>query len=128
MFIKFLSKFGYETKVYNAADGSEAVTKVIQFAQMESPLDLIFMDIQMPYVDGIEATRRIRKWCQENHAFQPHILALTAGALDQSGDVEYFDAGMCGILTKPVQFNRLDLTLRESYECIHNMRSCACNQ
>lgn len=123
-----MSKFGYESQVYNAADGSEAINKVIQFSQMESPIDLVFMDIQMPCMDGIEATRRIRKWCQENNSLQPHILALTAGALDQSGDMEYFDAGMCGILTKPVQFNRLDLTLREAFECVHNMRACTCNQ
>ena len=127
MFIKFLSKFGYEAKVYNAADGAEAVTKVAEFAQMQAPLELIFMDIQMPLVNGIEATRRIRKWCSDNDAVQPHILALTAGTLDKSGDVEYYDAGMCGILTKPVQFNRLDLILRESYESVHEMRSCSCN-
>jgi PAS domain S-box-containing protein len=80
-------------------DGGEAVE-----AARSSSYDVILMDVQMPRMDGLEATRRIRALPQ---AHQPYIVAMTAGA--QVGDREACaDAGMDGYLSKPVRPKRLE--------------------
>jgi signal transduction histidine kinase len=82
-----------------ATDGQEAVR--IAAAQR---LDLILMDVRMPEMDGLEATRRIRALSGRNG--QVPILALTAYAsLDQIG--RCLDAGMDGHVPKPVDYKTL---------------------
>ncbi len=66
--------------------------------------DIILMDIQMPEMDGLEATRRIRQGLPAKK--QPLIIALTADALQKSRK-EYIDAGMDDVLYKPVQTRKL---------------------
>ncbi len=66
--------------------------------------DIILMDIQMPEMDGLEATRRIRQELPAKK--QPLIIALTADALQKSRK-EYMDAGMDDVLYKPVQTRKL---------------------
>ncbi|SKB30286.1 hybrid sensor histidine kinase/response regulator [Daejeonella lutea] len=63
--------------------------------------DLIFMDIQMPEMDGIEATRRIRN---EFKGAQPLIIAMTAAAYDDDRQ-SAMDAGMDDYMTKPFNFD-----------------------
>lgn len=127
MFIKFLGKLGYEATVYHAGDGREAVNRCQQLSQLHAPIDVIFMDIQMPFVDGFEATRMIR--ADRTIAKQPHILALTAGILEPSTDTTgeptgpFADAGMCHVLSKPVPMARLEGILRDAYECVGH-KSC----
>jgi CheY-like chemotaxis protein len=61
------------------------------------------MDVQMPEMDGVEATTRIREQLREN---RPWIIALTANALD--GDRErYLSVGMDDYITKPIQVDNL---------------------
>jgi signal transduction histidine kinase/CheY-like chemotaxis protein len=82
-----------------AENGAEAVRAVA-----EARYDVVLMDVQMPVMDGIEATRRIRA----EHAAdrQPRIVALTANAL--AGDAARCRrAGMDGYLAKPVQLDAL---------------------
>ena len=80
-----------------AHDGQQAVA----MTDSHRP-DLIFMDMSMPVIDGIEATRRIRA----RHGDRPVILALTANAFE-SDRTACLAAGMDGFLTKPVR--RADL-------------------
>lgn len=77
-----------------AEDGAQAVE-----AASAGDYDLILMDIQMPVMDGVEATRRIR--ALEGPAASTPILALTANTLDAERDA-YAEAGMDDCLAKPV--------------------------
>jgi PAS domain S-box-containing protein len=86
-------------KVGEAEDGKDALSKL-----SEAPFDLVLMDIQMPEMDGVEATRQIRSG-KHGRADIP-IIALTAYAM--KGDREKFlDNGMDGYVTKPVDFGEL---------------------
>jgi signal transduction histidine kinase/DNA-binding NarL/FixJ family response regulator len=80
-------------------DGQEAVD-----ACREDEYDLIFMDIQMPRMDGLEATRRIRRDI-EGYAEVP-ILALTANA-EMDTHLACLDAGMNDMITKPIRRDSL---------------------
>ncbi len=72
--------------------------------------DLILMDIQMPVMDGYEASRQIRAFQEENLLPQTPIIALTAHAM--KGDMERcFDAGMNDYLTKPISGEKLKAAL-----------------
>ncbi|MDY6993707.1 MAG: response regulator, partial [Pseudomonadota bacterium] len=98
----FLKHLGY--RVSMAADGLEAVTQ----AQQEPPA-LILMDVQMPRLDGLEATRRIRRQPQLKHI---PIIALTALAMP--GDKERcLDAGVNDYLSKPVSMRQLGKTVEQ---------------
>lgn len=93
---KALRTFGIEAEV--VTDGAQAVERV-----QKEVFDLIFMDCQMPVLDGYEATQRIRAW--EQSAGQRRalpIVAMTANALQ--GDREKcLDAGMDDYLPKPIK-------------------------
>ena len=97
-----LQKLGFTTDV--AANGLEVLS-----ALAERPYDAIFMDCQMPEMDGYEAARAIRK--REREADCPwktpmHIIAMTANAMQ--GDREKcFGAGMDDYVSKPVHLNDL---------------------
>jgi CheY-like chemotaxis protein len=74
--------------------------------------DLVLMDRQMPVMDGLTATRAIRKWEQENHRPPTPIIALTASAL--KGDREKcLAAGCTAFLTKPIKQEVLLQAIRE---------------
>ena len=89
MLMQYILKSHYE--FFRAKNGQEAVEK----AKAETP-DLVLMDIKMPIMDGLEATRLIR-------AAMPDmpIVALTANAFDSDRQAA-FDAGCNGFLSKPV--------------------------
>ncbi len=104
-----MEMIGVQTeKAYN---GQEAVTRLQEVA--EGWFDLIFMDIQMPVLDGYEATRRIRKMEREDMKHIP-IFAVSANALAE--DVKNsLEAGMNGHISKPVD---LDLLKKVMGECL----------
>jgi len=89
--LKTLVKLGYEPAL--AEDGFQAVT-MTRLAQY----DLILMDVQMPEMDGIEATKIIRKQLEK----QPMIIAMTANAMKEDKE-ECLEAGMDDFLSKPVK-------------------------
>ncbi len=99
--VEMLKRLGYRADA--VADGVE----VLQALQVR-PYDLIFMDIKMPEMDGLTATREIRKLWPNNG---PKIIAITAFAMD--GDQEKcLEAGMDGYIAKPVKVNDLAILLR----------------
>lgn len=98
----YLNRKGHQ--VSEAADGAEAVA----IAQAEKP-DVIFMDIEMPGMDGITATQRIRQSGLDQS--QLCIIAMTGQAFEK--DVAAGKAaGMNDYLTKPVDFKKVDETLK----------------
>ncbi|MEO5347813.1 MAG: response regulator [Magnetococcus sp. YQC-9] len=79
-------------------NGAEALRLV-----QEQPFDVIFMDMQMPVLDGYEATRRIRAWERDTPAAQRHwIIAMTAHALEND-DQRCLEAGCDAYLSKPLR-------------------------
>jgi CheY-like chemotaxis protein len=95
--VLMLEKAGHQIDVVNG--GAEAIAAVRGKAY-----DLVLMDVQMPSVDGLEATRRIRA-LPVAHAGVP-VIAITANAL-QGDDQRCFDAGMNDYITKPIDRARL---------------------
>jgi PAS domain S-box-containing protein len=90
-----LSRLGHE--VTAVANGLEAVR-----AYEEQDFDCVFMDIQMPEMDGVEATLRIR--ALQAHSSRPRVPVMALTAYAMPGDRERFiDAGMDGYVGKPVQ-------------------------
>ncbi|MBN2656237.1 MAG: PAS domain S-box protein [Spirochaetales bacterium] len=89
-----LNKIGLTVEV--AVNGKEAV-EILQ----KTNFDLVLMDIQMPVMDGVEATRQIRNFNEESENRNIPIIAMTAHAM--SGDREtYLSAGMNDYIAKPV--------------------------
>jgi signal transduction histidine kinase/CheY-like chemotaxis protein len=89
-----------------AHDGREAFD-----AFRAEPFNLVLMDMQMPEVDGLEATRSIRRWELENAAPRVPVVALTANALP-SDRTACLDSGMDGYLAKPLRIDELLWTMR----------------
>ncbi len=87
-------------------DGAKAVESWIAAESAGTPYDVVLMDVQMPEVDGIEATRRIRAHETERNGRRTPILALTANTLVEDRDA-CFAAGMDGHLIKPLDRERL---------------------
>jgi signal transduction histidine kinase/ActR/RegA family two-component response regulator len=87
-------------------DGSEV------FAALRAePFDLVLMDMQMPNVDGLEATRLIRVWEKARAVPRVPIMALTANAMP-ADRTACLDAGMDGYLAKPLRIDELLWTMR----------------
>lgn len=84
-----------------AENGEEAV----RFVQ-DQHHDLVLMDVQMPVMDGVAATRHIRSWEAQTGRAPTPIIAVTANVLDEQVE-HYFAAGMNACLAKPVEAHRL---------------------
>jgi CheY-like chemotaxis protein len=95
--------------VDSVKNGREAVDRIE--AMPENTYDLILMDIQMPVMDGYEASRQIRQNENEKKAAIP-ILAMTADAFEED-KLRALQAGMNGHLSKPIQYNNLYEALKE---------------
>ncbi len=92
----FLKKLGMDIQVAN--NGNEAIDLV-----ESNHFDLVFMDCQMPELDGFEATRKIKRTLGKD---APLIIALTASSMKE--DIERcFSAGMDDFLSKPLSLNSL---------------------
>ena len=104
-----LSREGHRVEV--AANGLEALEAVKQ-----RRFDIVFMDLHMPEMDGIEASRQIRAWENEgNHTF---IVALTASYLPEEGQI-LFEAGIDNYLSKPFQIEHIQRLVRYGLPTSH---------
>jgi len=101
LLVSMLTKFGYKN-VHEAYDGAEAVRQM----EKHRMVDVVLMDLWMPFMDGYEATEKILSMQRTEGEIVPTILAVTAdvtdGALEKAAKV-----GMRGFMTKP--FKLLDL-------------------
>ncbi len=104
---RLLEKRGH--RVVLAGNGLEALKALEQ-----ETYDLVLMDVQMPEMDGLEATAKLREMERHTSRHQP-VVALTARAM--KGDLEHcLSAGMDGYLAKPIRAEDLDDVL-EKYAC-----------
>ena len=106
---RMLERMGYRADV--VANGLEVLS-----ALEHIPYDIILMDVMMPEMDGIEATRHIRSRVFEK---RPWIIALTASAMDEDRD-KCLAAGMDDYLSKPIQPEMLEGALEHwKQHCLH---------
>ncbi len=100
LILNVLNRLGIEVSIAN--NGKEALEH-----RMRNEYDMIFMDIEMPVMGGMEATGQIISYERKNHKTHIPIVALTANAL--SGDREkYMGAGMDSYLSKPIDLEALN--------------------
>jgi CheY-like chemotaxis protein/nitrogen-specific signal transduction histidine kinase/HPt (histidine-containing phosphotransfer) domain-containing protein len=101
--LRMLKQFGYDADV--AANGLEALSAI-----QSRHYDLVFMDVQMPELDGLEATRRVRRL--PSAASSTFIVAMTANAM--RGDRERcLEAGMDDYIAKPVRPSDIQSALQQ---------------
>jgi len=101
----YLSRLGYRCKM--VADGQQVIQAV-----SEEPFDVILMDMQMPGIDGLTATRRIRQ--QPGCERHPYIIALTANVfLEHRADAA--QSGMQDYIAKPLRSEALTEALRNAH-------------
>jgi PAS domain S-box-containing protein len=102
--LRLLDQMGFKADV--AGNGLEAIAAIER-----QRYDVVLMDVQMPEMDGLEATRRIcRRWPRGE---RPHIIAMTANAM--AGDREAcLEAGMDDYVSKPIRVDDLRRALREA--------------
>lgn len=93
-----------DAEVYHAEDGQKAIEMYVEYQP-----DLVFMDVQMPVMDGLEASRQIRK-LEVLMNQSTRIVALTAGAFEEERK-RCFDAGMDEFLAKPISVEALSEVL-----------------
>lgn len=107
---EILTRAGFVVEV--AADGSEAVGMVKQ--RCENYYDLVLMDIQMPIMDGYEATKAIRSLPRQDVLDLP-ILAMTANAFEEDKE-RALQNGMNGHIAKPIYIDILYKTLQRIWQ------------
>ena len=99
--LRLLQQMGYRADL--ASNGIEAIESIER-----QPYDLVLMDVQMPEMDGLEATRRIvARWPGPR---RPRIVAMTANAM-QGDREECLAAGMDDYVTKPIRVDELVASL-----------------
>jgi PAS domain S-box-containing protein len=102
--LRLLERLGYSAEV--AANGLEVLA-----ALERKPYDVVLMDVQMPELDGLDATHRIcERWPLES---RPHIIAMTANALPEDREA-CFAAGMNDYVAKPIRADELAAALKRT--------------
>ena len=100
--LRILQQMGYRADL--ASNGIEAIESV-----QRQTYDVVLMDVQMPEMDGLEASRKINaRWRAQD---RPRIIAMTANAMQGDRDM-CLAAGMDDYLTKPIRVERLVEALR----------------
>lgn len=103
--VRVLNKLGYQN-IAIAQNGREAIDKL-----NEQFYEVILMDVQMPEMDGLEATRHIRT----NQQKQPVIISMTANAMPEDREA-CINAGMNDYISKPIKITELINALQNAFE------------
>ncbi|GGB87231.1 hybrid sensor histidine kinase/response regulator [Dyadobacter sediminis] len=103
LFVTVLRKLGYTAQVVH--NGREALETV-----QRQTFDLIFMDVQMPEMDGLEAASLIRKL----EIKQPFIVAVTANAMPEDREI-CINAGMDDYISKPLRYDDVKASLQSAF-------------
>lgn len=103
----WLSKQGYQIDC--AQHGGEAFAKL---KQADKPYHLVLMDINMPIMDGFEATRRLRQWESEQQRPPIPVIAVTTGG-EGVTRTTCLAAGMDELVMKPVNLLELEETIQQ---------------
>jgi len=104
--VSLLKRLGYQAD--SASDARDLLARLAHTAY-----DVVFMDVQMPEIDGLEATRRIRADLPAER--QPRIVAMTAAAFPEDR-ARCLDAGMNDYIAKPASLEDLAAALRRAGE------------
>ena len=110
--LNMLTRLGHQADV--AWNGLEALEALEQH-----PYDVVLMDVQMPELDGLDATRRIRERWPDGG---PHIIAMTANAMTEDRE-ECLAAGMDDYLAKPIRLEVLAGALAEALRAVEDRAS-----
>ncbi len=94
-------------------DSAESGEAAVQAVQAKGPYDLILMDLQMPGIDGVEATTRIRAYEQQSGIGTQRVVAVTASALPEDRQ-RCLACGMSGVLSKPYTIDEMRALLAGS--------------
>ena len=104
LLIRFLTPVADRIEV--AKDGAEAVQKAMDAERANRPFDLILMDLQMPFMSGVEAMQLLRQ-----NGVESPIVAMTAGGASAA---ECCDVGFDGFVAKPIDRGRFLSCVRDS--------------
>jgi signal transduction histidine kinase/ActR/RegA family two-component response regulator len=107
-----LKKFGYSAET--ASNGIEALQKVA-----DKNYDLVFMDVNMPEMDGLTATRLIRQ--NQSLRSQPHIVAMTANVMPEDR-ASCFEVGMNDYMSKPIRSEEIKRILTAVKDKEHEVK------
>ncbi|MBU8893702.1 MAG: PAS domain S-box protein [Bacteroidales bacterium] len=102
---ELLSVLDFKFKIYHAKNGKEAV----DMCKSNPDINLILMDIKMPVMDGLEATKKIKKLRPELH-----IIAQTAYSTSEDKN-KAISAGCNNVITKPISENDLNVLIKEYF-------------
>jgi CheY-like chemotaxis protein len=108
--IRLLKKMGYH--IHCVENGQKALELLEQ-----KEFEVLFMDVQMPVMDGLECTRRIR----QTNLKQPYIIAMTANALEEDKEM-CFKAGMDDFISKPINWVQLEGLIIKFYQQINHSK------
>lgn len=125
--MKTLNKLGY-MDVITAKDGQEGLNTYIRLHKLNRPIEFIFMDVDMPILDGFSASLQIRHFGLKKKVAGkagPHIVAFTADNLteDQKACLR---SGMCIFAGKPLNITKLEILIKEGHDTIMGKRKCRC--
>jgi CheY-like chemotaxis protein len=102
-----LRRLGWE------AEYKENGAELLEHLQ-ENPCDLVFMDLQMPVMDGLEATKQIRLGAASEAMKDVKIIALTANALS-TDEARCLEVGMDAYLSKPIKIDLMEQVVSELF-------------
>ncbi|MCP4441414.1 MAG: response regulator [Aureispira sp.] len=105
LIIRLLSKMGYSPKL--AKDGYAALD-----IYKEAKPNIVFMDIQMPGIDGLETTQQLLDYCQQSKIEKPKIIAMTANAMKEDKE-RCLAVGMIDYISKPLSFKEVEQMIRK---------------